>query len=372
MSTAHQSRNPIFNSNRFKLGTFATNTIGTYQSVAPEIYVPGWESALRNARLADRAGFEALLGLARWRTPGAVPIEGRSHVVLDSFTWSAALAMATEYTALIATSHAPTVHPLVIAKQCATIDNIAGGRFALNVVGGWNRPEFDMFGIDLLPHDQRYDYLEEWIGVIYKLWSATEEFDFDGKFLKLKGALSRPQPVQRPRIPVLNAGMSMRGRRFACQYADICFVNGEVPADEVKSYKKMAREEFGRDVGVWMLQPIMQRRTRQEAAEAVEYFVGKYEDIPAVDGWAAGIAAEVRTLNNEIAKVPRQVVATGGGALIGSARDIADQFEALHEKGIDGMLCGWTDYDEGVTRFVEDVLPLLEQRGLREPFKPRN
>ena len=371
MSTSHQiRRNPIFNNNKIKLGTFATNTIGSVQSSAPDAYRPSWENSLRLAKIVDRAGFEAILGLARWRTPGKTPLTHRGNFVLDSFTWAAALAVATEHVALFPTSHAPTVHPLVIAKQCATIDHVSGGRFGLNVVGGWNRPEFDMFGLKLLEHDLRYDYLTEWMNVIFKLWGGTEEFDFEGTFLKLKGALSMPQPVQKPHPPIMNAAMSGRGRRFACEYADCCFVSTEVTKSDLADYKKIAREEFGREIGIWMQIPIVQRRTRQEAEDHLNYIAVEHEDRAAVDGWSKGVAAETRTLSNEAAKIERLVHAMGGKPVAGSAVDIADELQALSERGVDGILLSWFDFDDGMNRFIGDVMPLLEQRGLRQPFQP--
>jgi FMNH2-dependent dimethyl sulfone monooxygenase len=370
MSTASQRRNPIFNNNKLKIGMFATNTIGQVHSVAPDAYKPSWENALRLAKMADRAGFEAVLGLARWKNPGKHAIDHRGNFVLDSLTWSAGLAMATNNVALFATSHAPTIHPLVIAKQCATIDHISGGRFGLNVVGGWNRPEFDMFGLELLEHDLRYDYLEEWLTVLFKLWEGTEEFDFNGKFLKLKSALSRPQPIQKPHIPIFNAAVSARGRRFACQFADCCLVQTEVSKDDIKAYRQLARDEFGREISIWMLLPIVQRRTRQEAEDFLNYYAVEHEDRAAVDGWSAGITSEARSLNNEAVRLSRLTIAAGGAPLMGSAKDIADGLEALHEKGVDGILTFWFDFDDGMARFSEGVMPLLEARGLREPFRP--
>lgn len=370
MPIADKPRNPIFNDNKFKIGTFATNTIGSWHTTAPEAYQPTWEDSLRIAKLADSAGFEAILGLARWKNPGTHAIDHRGNVVLDSFTWTAALAMATRHCALFATSHAPTVHPLVIAKQAATIDHISGGRFGLNVVGGWSRAEFEMFGLKLFEHDQRYDYLEEWVTVVYKLWESKEEFDFDGRYLKLKGALSRPQPIQKPHPPIMNAGISGRGQRFACQYADCCFVTSELTKEEIASYRKVAREQFGREIGVWAQIPILQRKTRAEAEEALNYFAVQNEDGPAVDGWQSGALAESRSLTNETVKLTRLMFATGGVPILGSARDIADQIEALSEKGLDGILSAWTDFDDGLPRFIGEVFPLLEQRGLRKPFQP--
>jgi len=352
-----------------KLGTFATNTIGSVHTTAPDAYNPTWENSLRAAKAADAAGFEALLALARWKPLAPAPIDHRDGIVLDPFTWAAGIAMGTSYSAVFATSHAPTVHPLIVAKQSATIDHISGGRFGLNVVGGWNRREFDMFGLTLAEHDARYDYLAEWVEVLKNLWSAKEEFDFAGKFLNLKGAMSMPQPLQQPGPVIMNAAASAKGQRFAAEHADFCFVAPGLGAKEIEGYKTMAREEFGREVGVWMQMPVAQRKTRQEAEEFLNYFAVRHEDKAMVDGWAAGMAKESRSLSNEQLSFSRLIVATGGPPIVGGAVDVADQITALSELGINGILISWFDFDDGLKRFSEDVMPLLEQRGLREPFQ---
>jgi alkanesulfonate monooxygenase SsuD/methylene tetrahydromethanopterin reductase-like flavin-dependent oxidoreductase (luciferase family) len=46
---------------------------------------------------------------------------------------------------------------------------ISNGRFAMNVVGGWNAPEMEMFGAPLREHDARYEYLAEWLEIIQRL-----------------------------------------------------------------------------------------------------------------------------------------------------------------------------------------------------------
>ena len=371
MSTSDPTRrSPVFNSNKLKIGTFATNTIGSVHSLAPGAYEPSWANSLRLAKTADRAGLEAILGLARWKNPGRHAITHRGNFVLDSFTWAAALALATDHIALFATTHAPTIDPLILAGQVATMDHISNGRVGLNVVGGWNRSEFDMFGIELLEHDLRYDYLTEWITIVLKLWEAQEEFSYAGKFLRVDHALSMPLPIQLPHPTIMNAGFSRRGRRFACEYADCCFVVSEVTKSDIAEYKRMAREEFGREIGVWMQVPIVQRRTRQEAEAQLNYIAVDQEDRAAVDGWSKGVAAETRTVTNEAAKIERLVHAMGGRPVVGSAVDIADELEQLSERGVDGILLSWFDFDDGLNRFIGDVMPLLEQRGLRQPFQP--
>src|SRR5690606_19092245 len=121
-------------------------------------------------------------------------------------------------------------------------DHISGGRFALNVVGGWNRREFDMFGIDLLGHDERYVYLAEWVQLLKRLWTG-EEFDHHSHYFKMKAALARPRPVQQGGIPIMNAGTSEMGMRFAAKHSDIGFcmpigddIRGWAP--QVQNFKK--------------------------------------------------------------------------------------------------------------------------------------
>lgn len=99
------------------------------------------------------------------------PPRHASGIVLDPFTWAAGIAQATRYSAVFATSHAPTIHPITCAKQCATIGIISDGRFGLNVVGGWNKHELEMLGAPLKEHDARYDHLEEWLHVLGKMWT---------------------------------------------------------------------------------------------------------------------------------------------------------------------------------------------------------
>ena len=94
----------------------------------------------------------------------------------------------------------------------------------------------------------------------------------------------------------------------------------------------------------------------------------EHEDRAAVDGWSAGITREARSLSNEEVRLSRLTLATGGTPLLGSAAEVADGLEALQERGVDGILTVWFDFDDGMARFSEGVMPLLEARGLREPF----
>lgn len=367
--------NPLFGANRLKLGIFCTNGKGASQTLAPEAYRATWASSVETAQLADRAGYEAIVPYARWKGY----VDGKpthpSGVVMDPFTWAAGIAQATSYSAVFSTSHAPTIHPLLAAKQGATVDLISGGRFGLNVVGGWNKPELEMFGAPLKEHDQRYDHLTEWLAIVERLWRDEAEFDFDGQFFKVVRGMSMPKPLQQPRPPIMNAGGSDRGRRFACEHADMCFIilKSEKPercAEEVAAYKRFAREEFGREVQVWTNTFVVQRDTQAEADAYLHRYAVEHEDTESVESWLAKQADQTRMMPEAALRAMRLRFAAGAGGfpLVGTAGAVADRLHMLADAGLDGVLLTWVDYVDGLNRFNRDVLPLVEARGLRAPF----
>ena len=371
--TAH-SVNPIFNDNKLKLGTFCTNTIANMTFV-PEVLYPTWQNTLAAALVADKAGLEAIVPIARWKGYLDGRPEHPTNDVLDVFAWAAAMAQATRHTCVFATSHAPTMHPLLVARQCATIDAISGGRFALNVVGGWNRREFDMFGIELVEHDQRYVYLEEWLRVLRKLWTEPGEFDENSNFFHMKKAISRPHPLQKGGIPIMNAALSPVGMRFSAKNSQIGLISprGDTPEGwrpAIENYKKMAREEFGREIQLWTNVSVVQRDTKKEAEEYLHRYAVEYLDNEVMDSIMSTISAEnnIPEGSEQLAAMRRRMSVGAGHPLIGTAQSIAEELQRMSNVGLDGIIMTWPDYIDGVKRFTKDVLPLLEQAGLRKPF----
>ena len=369
--------NPIFNDNKLKLGTFCTNAVPNITFV-PEVLHPTWANALAMARMADEGGLEAIVPIARWKGYLDGKPNHPANDVLDAFSWGAGMAQATRYTSVFATSHAPTAHPLVVARQSATIDAISGGRFSLNIVGGWNRREFDMFGISLREHDDRYAYLEEWLQVLRRLWTDPEEFDYESPNFHMKKAISRPQPVQKGGIPIMNAGMSATGVRFSAKNSQIGLISleGNGPEEwrpKVEAYKRMARDEFGREIQIWTNVSVVQRDTRKEAEDYLRRYSEEYLDTEVLDSIMSTMSKENNIpIGSELLAFMRRRMAIGAGhPLIGDAQHIAEGLEAISRAGVDGVIMTWVDYLDGVKRLVRDVLPLLEQAGLRKPFAAR-
>jgi alkanesulfonate monooxygenase SsuD/methylene tetrahydromethanopterin reductase-like flavin-dependent oxidoreductase (luciferase family) len=364
--------------NKLKLGLFGTNGAPTMSTV-PEIWRPSWDKIVEVAKIADQAGLEASLGYARWK--GYLPDMPEAGVanIMDSFAWAAGLSQVTTYTTHIPTVHGALLHPVFAAKQCATIDRMSNGRFALNLVGGWNALELAMFGIPLPEHEARYDQLEEWVQVITRLWTSADEFDFDGDYYHVAGGMSRPQPVQKPQIPLINAGGSGRGLDFATSYADICFTVPQLVGADARSkideYRAAARAK-GRTVQLWTYCAVVQRDSMAEAEDYLHHFTVEHEETVLADAWqAAALEAMVHSkdITEDGVRAMRQrfVASSGGPILIGTAVDIADQLEEMSAIGIDGVLLIWPDFIDGIKRLVApgSVLTELERRGLREPFR---
>jgi dimethylsulfone monooxygenase len=160
--------NPLFNDRRLKLGTFCTNLdYGAAITTIEGTLRISWPATLALAKLAEEMEFEALVPVGRWRGFGGVT--NFNGAGFECFSWAAGMGASTTYPAIFATSHVPTVHPIMAAKQGAAIDHITNGRFVLNVVTGWNLPEIEMFGVDLLDHETRYERAAEWLTIIRRL-----------------------------------------------------------------------------------------------------------------------------------------------------------------------------------------------------------
>jgi alkanesulfonate monooxygenase SsuD/methylene tetrahydromethanopterin reductase-like flavin-dependent oxidoreductase (luciferase family) len=364
--------NPIFNDNQLKLGVFGLNGIGIAMTTAPEALKARWSDSVAVSKLADEAGFEANVPYSRWRgyideepmNPGAL--------AMDCYTWAAATSQVATRGGIFSTSHVPTIHPIAAAKQCATIDQISGGRFGLNVVAGWNKHELDMFGASMMGHEDRYGQAAEWIEIMRNLWSREEAFDFEGKYYSIKRGVSLPKPVQRPFPPIMNAGGSDRGRAFAAKYSDMAFVliKSDDPDEmraEADAYRRLAREEHGRDLQVWTNAYVVQRETEQEARDYLHYYAVEHGDDRALDGFM-----QLHNMHSQL--MPKHVMEMmkfrlkaghGGYELVGTADQITARLEKLSKAGIDGALLAWVGYEDGVRRWAKDVMPRLVQAGLR-------
>jgi alkanesulfonate monooxygenase SsuD/methylene tetrahydromethanopterin reductase-like flavin-dependent oxidoreductase (luciferase family) len=358
--------NPLFNSNTLKLGIFGANVSGGCAiTSAEEAYELTWPNTQAIARLADGAGLEALVPVGRWKGAGGVTnFNGASF---ESYTWATGIGAQTSHIAVLATSHVSTVHPVVAAKLMTTVDHVTNGRFGVNVVcgGGFFTREAPMFGAPRLEHDLAYEYAAEWLDVCRRLWTSDAEFDYDGRFFQLRGLFHEPKPIQQPYPAIMNAGTSAVGQRFAAREADLVFVplvKGHVK-EHVESHRASARE-FGREIQVWSNAYVVCRPTEKEARDYVNYYVLEKGDWEAANNiMAGGGPSRSRAATDELKF--RLVAGWYGYPLVGTPEQIVSELEELSRCGLDGCLLSWVNYEAELRQWIVEVMPLLEQAGLR-------
>jgi FMNH2-dependent dimethyl sulfone monooxygenase len=363
--------NPVFNDRKLKLGTFGTNLDrGCAISTIDRVLEINWPNTLELARISEQMEFEALVPIGRWRGFGGVT--NFNGPGFECFSWAAGIGASTKYSGIFATSHVPTIHPMMAAKQATTIDHITNGRFALNLVTGWHRPEIEMFGAPLMEHDDRYECGREWLEIMKRLWSEDEEFDYDGRFYQIKKGYLAPKPIQRPFPAVMNAGGSDKGQHFAAKYCDMVYVVfGSHDFDDCKakvdSYRELARKEYGREIQVWSYAYVVQGETEQEAKAYFDEYVNQKGDWEAVTNLVDTMIANAKTLPSAVlAEMKKHFIAGWGGyPLVGNKEQIVDGLVTMQKMGLDGTLLNWPRYIDDMRWFQQHVYPLVQQAGLR-------
>jgi FMNH2-dependent dimethyl sulfone monooxygenase len=175
-------------------------------------------------RKAETLGIDNLLVAQRWWGTGA-EIEAATY---DCLAMTAFFAAVTSRIRLVTAIHPGFFQPSAIAKWGASIDRLTGGRWAVNVTSGWHLQEFDMFGADCPPHDERYARSTEFIQVLRGAWS-TPGFSFDGEYYCCRDLVIDPSPVS-PQLEVWQGGQSPAAMEMAAAHSDWMFLNGGPPA----------------------------------------------------------------------------------------------------------------------------------------------
>jgi len=115
-------------------------------------------------------------------------------------------------------------HPVVLAKEAATIDLLSGGRFEFGLGAGWMTTDYDQAGLALDRPGVRIARLAEALDVITGLW-ADGPCTVDGEHYQVRGLHGFPKPIQSPRPPILIGGGGPKILTLAAQRADIIGLN---------------------------------------------------------------------------------------------------------------------------------------------------
>jgi pyrimidine oxygenase len=340
---------------RMKYGVFLPNGSNGYIiSKASPTYVPTYEHNLAITLEAERQDLNFVLSMMKYRGFGG---EVRFwDECLESFTLMAALAAATTKIGLFPSVTLLAHNPALIARMISTIDDVSGGRCGLNIVTGWNKPEYVQMGAwrgDEY-YDQRYEYAREYLTVLKTLW-RDGRCTYAGKFLKFDDCVVLPQPKHE--IPIVCAGQSPKGVAFTAEMGDHNFVmcSRSELARIVANVKQAAganRRKVGTDA---------QARDQAEAilAGADPAAIGNMIASAMLDTNRGGTAD---LLKSGLAKSIDEgnMAYLGIPVVYGSPKRVAEQLDAIaDETGVDGILFSFPDFVQGIRDFGEKVAPYL-------------
>ena len=186
------------------------------------------------ARAAEQAG-ATMFTLADhfFQMEGVAPAE---DPFLEGYTSMGFLAGQTESIALTMLVTGVTYrYPGVLAKTVTTLDVLSQGRAMLGIGAAWYDREHAGLGIPYPPLGQRFEMLEETLQICEQMWSENNG-PFEGKHYQLAETLYAPQPIQRPRPPILIGGAGEKKTlRLVAQYADVWNISlAAGPPDETR------------------------------------------------------------------------------------------------------------------------------------------
>jgi alkanesulfonate monooxygenase len=276
--------------------------------------------------------------------------------VLETWTASAALAEATERIEIIAAVKPLLFHPGVLAKLALGIDHISDGRFAINLVSAWFRPEMAALGIDMPPHDERYELSAEWLHVVRSLWRGNRVDHRGGRF-HTNGLQLVPRPTRPGGPTVYLGGESEPARALAARAADVFFINGRSLEDTIDVVEDLRRRpRAGAPLRFGFSAFVIARPDEDEALAELEHLqelVARDDRSRVVEGTDPTVA--MMKVN---AGVPR--VGTNGGTLaglVGSYDQVAERIGAFAAVGIELFMLQFQPLEAEVERFGTEVIP---------------
>ncbi|MER7591734.1 LLM class F420-dependent oxidoreductase [Micromonospora sp. NPDC127501] len=124
-------------------------------------------------------------------------------------------------------------YPGLLAKTVTTLDVLSGGRARLGIGASWYEREQLGLGVPVVPVAERFERLEETLRICLQMWSA-DDGPFNGKHYQLAETINSPQPLSRPRPPIMiGGGGEKKTLLLVARYADACNLFGRGGIDDI-------------------------------------------------------------------------------------------------------------------------------------------
>lgn len=349
-----------------KFGIFLPNGSNGYiPSAGSPVYLPTFEHNKAITLEAERQGLDFVLSMMKYKGFGGET--GYWDACLESFTLMAGLAAVTERIGLFPTVTVLAHQPPLIARMVATIDDISNGRCGLNVVTGWNKPEYTQMGLwrgDEY-YNRRYEYAADYLTLVKKFWNQ-DYVNHDSEFFKVEECTVWPRPERR--IPIVCAGQSPAGIAFTAQHGDHSFIMAEKPVlADVCAKMRDEAAKVGREVGIYALFQLVIAETDAEALQQCEAIVAG-ADHGAIGNILASAAMDTNpggTSDRMKSGLERNfedgnLAFMGMPVIYGSPQTVASKIDDIAaETGVDGILFSMPDFVSAIRMFGEQVMHRL-------------
>jgi alkanesulfonate monooxygenase len=336
---------------RFGIWALVHGSRGVYQD-PDEPYDASWERNRSLVLAAEELGFDSVLIAQHTINPHIADFDQ-----LEAWSAAAALAALTGRIEIIAAIKPYLYHPVILSKLALGIENISRGRFAINLVNAWNKPELEKAGIGFAEHDDRYAYGREWISIVSRLL-AGERVTFKGVHFDVRDYMLRPADLYRAHPTIYVGGESEPARALVADHGDVWFINGQ-PIEDVKGLiaNVSARPRAGAPLRFGLSAFVVARETSAEAHAEHERLL----NLSANDA----SLKEIQKQNTDPKVVMWQTmqktarIGTNGGTaagLVGSYEEVASRIGAFHAAGIELFMLQFQPFEAEMRRFAEEVI----------------
>lgn len=225
-------------------------------------------------------------------------------------------------------------HPVVLAKELATIDLLSEGRLEIGLGAGWMISDYEQAGIPYDSAGVRIDRFVEGLEIMKRAMAAGP-FSFTGKHYTVTNYDGQPKPVQQPMPPILIGGGGKRVLSFAAREADIIGINGTMTAGVVGPDAISTMTADAVDEKVSIVREAAGARLEKIEMNIRAFFVKVTDDAA---GTLSGVAQMIGVEPDMVAATPF--------ALIGSPDKIVEDLLARREKwGFSYIIVGAEDVD---------------------------
>jgi probable F420-dependent oxidoreductase len=211
-------------------------------------------------------------------------------------------------------------HPVVLAKEIATVDVLSGGRVEFGLGAGWMTTDYEQSGIPLESHGVRIRRMYEALEICKGLWSEGA-FTYKGEYYEITELDGLPKPIQRPHPPILIGGGGPKVLSRAAQYADIIGINPMLTAGAITAETGRDAVAARVDEKVGWIRSAAGDRFDDIELNVLVFFASVTDD---AKGMAEGLANAFSVTPDEVLEIPY--------AWFGTVEEICDKLRAARDR----------------------------------------